>query len=248
LPAEKATSITFGRFQGVFQDEKHRSVTLEAGSPDKPPIFGKYLLQGLEAVASWPRTPCQAPQKGRRSLRDKAMLTKLSRSDIHRHVPGEGTSGACCNIPTSCRPTRAAVTRTSISSRMSKTRQGIDPCARKVHTRSALPFPVAFYIAQNSAEALHYAHTSPTRTATARTSEPDVSPTNIRFSTRRGQDHRLRIPRAKPGHIRDPAPSGQVSTCPGTDPSPPMGRSADIFSQGTCSMKSRLWSVSQGIE
>ncbi len=162
-------------------------LTLEAGSPENPSIFGKYLLLGLVArggMAEVYRAKRLKKEEGLIAL--KAMRTKLLKEQKYIDMfLAEGTLGRMLQHPNIVETHEGGRHKNVYFFTMEYiSGKDLTHVLRKVQLADQrLPVPVAVYIAQKSAEALHYAHTLTDKDGNClNLVNRDVSPSNIRIS------------------------------------------------------------------
>jgi len=162
-------------------------LTLEAGSPENPAIFGKYLLLGLVArggMAEVYRAKRLKKEEGMIAL--KAMRTKLLKEQKYIDMfLAEGTLGRMLQHPNIVETHEGGRHKNVYFFTMEYiSGKDLTHVLRKVQLADQrLPVPVAVYIAQKSAEALHYAHTLTDKDGNVlNLVNRDVSPSNIRIS------------------------------------------------------------------
>ena len=162
-------------------------LTLDAGSPENPSIFGKYVLLGLVArggMAEVYRAKRLKKDEGLIAL--KAMRTKLLKEQKYIDMfLAEGTLGRMLQHPNIVETSEGGRHKNVYFFTMEYIAgKDLTHVLRKVQLADQrLPVPVAVYIAQKSAEALHYAHTLTDKDGNClNLVNRDVSPSNIRIS------------------------------------------------------------------
>ncbi len=162
-------------------------LTLEAGSPENPSIFGKYLLLGLVArggMAEVYRAKRIKKDEGMIAL--KAMRTKLLKEQKYIDMfLAEGTLGRMLQHPNIVETHEGGRHKNVYFFTMEYIAgKDLTHVLRKVQmAEQRIPVPVAIHIAMKCAEALHYAHNLKDRDGNIlNLVNRDVSPSNIRVS------------------------------------------------------------------
>lgn len=164
------------------------ALTIEAGSPENPSVFGKYLIFGLVARGGMAEV-YRARRIDRRNeplVALKVMRTKLMKEQKYIDMfLAEGQLGRMLQHPNIVETFEGGRHNNIYFFTMEYIMgKDLTHVLRKIQmANQRLPIPAAVYIAQKCAEGLHYAHT-----LTDGEGKPlnlvnrDVSPSNIRLS------------------------------------------------------------------
>lgn len=163
------------------------ALTIEAGSPENPSVFGKYLIFGLIARGGMAEVyRARSMERKSQLVALKVMRTKLMKEQKYIDMfLAEGQLGRMLHHPNIVETFEGGRHNNIYFFTMEYIMgKDLTHVLRKIQMSNLrLPIPVSVYIAQKCAEGLHYAHT-----LTDNEGKPlnlvnrDVSPSNIRLS------------------------------------------------------------------